>query len=288
MPTPRTNDQAGVRLRAAALLGTVAILVAPAAQAAWETHAENPQHTALSTVASQPLQVIRWSMPVDLAPPGGFIFIHYGSPLVTPGNTVIVPVKTGSAGGYRVEARKAVDGAVLWTANTDYILPSHNWIPSYAPTLTASNRLYFAGAGGTLCTATPSTAVDRNRSAVGPSTAWQLHRRAEHLRHDGLRQHTAHRRRRRYDLLRISHQRQRTARAAERHRAHRCERQRSWVSATAASGGDANVTRVPHQAAPALSNDGHTSTSSWRAPHRHESYLVGWTRHPGAEESSPG
>ena len=103
--SPRTNDQARVLLRAAALLGAVAILVAPAAQAAWETHAENPQHTALSSVPSQPLQVIRWFMPVDLAPPSGNITIHYGSPLVTPGNTVIVPVKTGSAGGYRVEAR---------------------------------------------------------------------------------------------------------------------------------------------------------------------------------------
>ena len=39
---------------------------------------------------------------------------------------------------------------MLWSADTDYILPPHNWMPSYSPTLTASNRLYFAGAGGTV------------------------------------------------------------------------------------------------------------------------------------------
>src|SRR5437867_12763560 len=58
----------------------------------WSTHGENPQHTGLSTAASQPLDVIHWATSVDLAPPG--VPIHYGSPIVTAGNTVIVPVKT--------------------------------------------------------------------------------------------------------------------------------------------------------------------------------------------------
>src|SRR5262249_45102865 len=84
------------------LLGALFLMAPPRTQAAWTPFAGNSQHTAVSAVAAQPLEVIRWSIPVDLAP--GAILIHYGSPLVTPANTVVVPVKTGSTGGYRVEA----------------------------------------------------------------------------------------------------------------------------------------------------------------------------------------
>lgn len=90
------------------------------------------------------------STPVDLAPPDGDILIHYGSPLVTPANTVIIPVKTGASGGYEVQARSSKDGSLIWSATTDYILPSHFWTPSYSPTLAPNDRLYFAGAGGTV------------------------------------------------------------------------------------------------------------------------------------------
>src|SRR5271170_4943056 len=86
-------------------IACVAIL-APTAFAqtgAWLTHSHDEQHTALSTVESQPLDAIHWHVPVDLDPPKGEIFIHYGSPLVTAANTVIVPVKTG-ANSFRVEA----------------------------------------------------------------------------------------------------------------------------------------------------------------------------------------
>jgi hypothetical protein len=68
--------------------------------ASWETFAGNPQHTAISAVASQSFDEIHWQTPVDLAPQysGSDLLIHYGSPLVTAGNTVIVPVKTGADG----------------------------------------------------------------------------------------------------------------------------------------------------------------------------------------------
>jgi hypothetical protein len=125
--------------------------------ASWPEFALNPQHTALSTVASQSLQAIRWQTPVDLQPQysGGQLLIHYGSPLITPSNTVIVPVKTGATGGFEVKAINAVNGGVLWTQTTDYILPPfppayRGWIQSYSPVLTPQNRLYFAGAGGTI------------------------------------------------------------------------------------------------------------------------------------------
>lgn len=121
--------------------------------ASWPEFALNPQHTALSTVASQPLQAIRWQTPVDLQPQysiNGQLLIHYGSPLITSSNTVIIPVKTGTTDGFEVEAINGADGSLLWTQTTDYILPPHDWVPSYSPVLTPQNRLYFAGAGGTV------------------------------------------------------------------------------------------------------------------------------------------
>jgi hypothetical protein len=104
----------------------------------------------LATTAAQSLEVIHWSAPADLAPPSGDILIHYGSLLVTPANTVIIFVKTGASGGYRVDARAAKDGAPIWSAATDYILPPHGWTPGYSPALGPNNRLCFAGAGDTV------------------------------------------------------------------------------------------------------------------------------------------
>ena len=92
-------------------------------------------------------------MPVDLAPQysGSALLIHYGSPVITARNTVIVPVKTGASGGFRLEARSGVDGAALWSATSDYILPTQqSWTPSYNLVLSTSNRVYAPGAGGKL------------------------------------------------------------------------------------------------------------------------------------------
>jgi hypothetical protein len=118
----------------------------------WTGYANNAQHTAISTVASQSLGIIRWQTPVDLHPQysGGELLIHYGSPLVTASNTVIVPVKTGTAAGYRLEGHSGADGTLLWTQTADYLLPPHYWTPSFGPTLTPTNHLYYAGAGGTI------------------------------------------------------------------------------------------------------------------------------------------
>src|SRR5580704_2869507 len=76
---------------------------------AWLAHSHDEQHSALATVQSEPLDSIHWHAPVDLHPPQGEIFIHYGSPLVTAANTVIVPVKTG-ANSFRVDARNGATG----------------------------------------------------------------------------------------------------------------------------------------------------------------------------------
>jgi uncharacterized protein (TIGR03437 family) len=122
------------------------------ASVAWSGYARDEHHTALSLDQSQPLNQIRWSTPVDLQPQytSGELYIHYGSPLVTTANTVLVPVKTGATGGFRLEAHSASQGALLWSMTTDYVLPPHDWIPEFGPTLTSSSRVYFPGAGGTV------------------------------------------------------------------------------------------------------------------------------------------
>ena len=49
-----------------------------------------------------------------------------------------------------MQARSGVDGSLKWSQTTDYILPPHNWTPSFSPTLTPANRLYLPGAGRTV------------------------------------------------------------------------------------------------------------------------------------------
>jgi len=131
-----------------ALLGLCCINAA--AQASWPTHAHDAQHTSISSAASQPLSKIHWNTPVDLHPQvtSGDILIHYGSPLITAANTVIVPVKTGT-NSFRVEARDGATGTLKWSLNTDYQVPSAAFTPAFGPTL-SGNTLYIPAAGGTV------------------------------------------------------------------------------------------------------------------------------------------
>jgi uncharacterized protein (TIGR03437 family) len=119
---------------------------------AWNSFGRDPQHTALSLTAAQPLHRIRWSAPVDRQPQytGNELLIHYGSPLVTAQNTVIVPVKTGAISGFEVDALNAATGSAVWTIASDYVLPPHDWVPEFGPALTPASRVYFPGAGGTV------------------------------------------------------------------------------------------------------------------------------------------
>ena len=133
-------------------------VITAAASQGWPEYALNPQHTATSPVASQPLGSILWQAPVDLQPQynGSDLLIHYGSPILTPSNTVIIPVKTGTTSGFEIQARSGSSGASQWTLTSDYALePSsgangYSWIPSYSPTLTPQNGLYYPADGGTV------------------------------------------------------------------------------------------------------------------------------------------
>jgi hypothetical protein len=101
---------------------------------AWLTHSHDEQHTALSTVESQALDTIHWHVPVDLHPPEGEILIHYGSPLVTAANTVIVPVKTNT-NTFRIDARDGATGQRLWTQSTGWQAPEASFVPGLGPTI---------------------------------------------------------------------------------------------------------------------------------------------------------
>jgi len=57
--------------------------------AQWNGFAHDAQHSAQSPAASQTLNHVLWSAPVDLDPQasGRFLAVHYGSPLITAANT---------------------------------------------------------------------------------------------------------------------------------------------------------------------------------------------------------
>jgi hypothetical protein len=142
----------GARRLAAAL--AVALLGATRAMAqGWSGYGGDPEHSAVAAVAAQVPQVVRWSTPVDLQPQynDGELLIHYGTPLITRLNTVLVTVKTGQFDGFRVDALRGRDGALLWSLPTDYSVPNHGWVPSCGGALTPGDaRLIIPAAGGTV------------------------------------------------------------------------------------------------------------------------------------------
>lgn len=119
----------------------------------WTGFAGDAQHTGLSAVATQTMTRIQWQTPVDLLPEytsGGSLLSHYGPPVITATNTVIVPLKTARGGSFRFEGRAGASGALLWSSTSDYVLPAHNWTPSFNLVITPSNRVYAPGSGGKL------------------------------------------------------------------------------------------------------------------------------------------
>ncbi len=139
------------------LLSGLMPTVATAQLPVWSGLGNNAQHTAISTVPSQSMDGMRWSTPVDLAPEydGYDLNIHYGTPMSTAQNTIIVPMKTGTAnttspGIFQVSAFNGTNGSLLWTQTSDYVLPYNDWTPSYSPTLTPQGGMYFPGPGGTV------------------------------------------------------------------------------------------------------------------------------------------
>jgi len=118
---------------------------------AWWGFGRDAQHSGVGAIETQPLDRLVWQMPIDLAPQytlNGALLIHYGSPVISSHNTVMVPVKTGAAGGFRVEARHGHDGRSLWTLASDYRLPPHRWVPSFNIALSPSGAQVLVPAAG--------------------------------------------------------------------------------------------------------------------------------------------
>jgi hypothetical protein len=153
----------------------------PVSGPAWTEFGANPQHTATAAIAAQTLGRIIWQAPVDLAPQysSNNLLTHYGSPVISSTNTVVIPVKTAANGSFRIEARNGSNGALMWSANSDYVVPPHNWFPSFNIALTSTGRLYAPGAGGKLyyrdnvdsATETIQTAVFYGTSTYAASRA---------------------------------------------------------------------------------------------------------------------
>src|SRR5690348_10509776 len=132
-----------------ASLGLSVLLVADAA--AQPTFAGNAQHTANYPTKAQSLNKVNWTTAIDLNNTGALS--HYGAPILTPANTIFVPVKTGATGGFQVNVFHAATGSAMYTLSTDYVQPTHNWILPYQPVLATNpteTRLYYPGAGGTV------------------------------------------------------------------------------------------------------------------------------------------
>jgi hypothetical protein len=125
----------------------------------WPGHSHDAQHTGLSGSAANVPSTIRWYTPVDTDPTysGDVLYIHYGSPMITRANTVVVPVKTSTSGNFKVEAIKSSTASgknptPLWSLSSDYTIPpGTNWFPPWGPTLKPADKaVVFPAAGGTV------------------------------------------------------------------------------------------------------------------------------------------
>src|SRR5579862_5747140 len=142
--------------RSLQILGRVAVTLGFALLLIGEAQAQsvfggNAQHTGNYSTMAQNLNAVHWSTSVDLNNTGGYA--HYGAPVITPSNTIFVPVKTGATSGFEINALNAGNGKSMYSLSTDYIAPSSEWVVPYQPVLATNStetRLYYPGAGGTV------------------------------------------------------------------------------------------------------------------------------------------
>ena len=137
---------------------------------------------------SRPLRAIRWRAKVDLAPVyvHGTLPIHYGSPMITAANTVLVPTRVSAKAGYRVVAYSGASGARRWSLRTDYRPPAFTgahhsaWTPPLPAVLMPVATLDVAGAGGTVLVRQHANnrAGAVRRLVFYGLAQWKAHRRA--------------------------------------------------------------------------------------------------------------
>lgn len=152
----------------------------------WAGFAGNAQHTAIASEPPQRFERIRWRAKVDLhpAPVHGALTAHYGSPMITAANTVLVPTRVSTKAGFRVVAYSGTSGARRWSLDTDYRPPAFTGGGSGAATpplpavLTPGTALEVAGAGGTVLVRQHAnmTAGAVRRLVFYGAAQWKAHR----------------------------------------------------------------------------------------------------------------
>lgn len=127
---------------------------------------------------------IRWRAKVDLSANliHGELLIHYGSPMITAANTVLVPTRVSAKAGFRVVAYSGTSGARRWSLGTDYQPPgfARGFTPPLPAVLTPGNTLAVAGAGGTVLMrghADMAVGAVQRRVFYG-AAQWKAHRSA--------------------------------------------------------------------------------------------------------------
>src|SRR4051812_38054222 len=127
----------------------------PTPPPAWQGFANNAQHPGVVTTSPQPLSSVHWQVTVDHKPSccvDGPL-AHYATPMITSGNTVVVPVRIGPTKGFRLVAYAGADGTRKWAVPTDYTVPVgslNDWPPPIPATLVDDSTVAVAGAGGTI------------------------------------------------------------------------------------------------------------------------------------------
>jgi hypothetical protein len=151
----------------------------------WAGFAGNAQHTAIASKPPQRFKRIRWRAKVDLAPPlvQGTLPIHYGSPMITAANTVLVPTRVSAKAGFRIVAYSGTSGVRRWSLHTDYRPPAFTGgrgaaTPPLPAALTPSIDLEVAGAGGTVLVRKHAnlTAGAVRRLVFYGAAQWKAHR----------------------------------------------------------------------------------------------------------------
>ena len=131
----------------------IAFFVCLASGAQWPSASFDAQHTNVSPVAAQCMNKEDFSILLDLT--SSTLEQHFGSPLVTSNNTVIVAIRTRSSGYHLLRGVNST-GNTVWEVETGYVLPPiASWTPLYQPVLVGPpgsqlQRVYFAGPGGVL------------------------------------------------------------------------------------------------------------------------------------------
>lgn len=135
------------------LLASALRLAAQPLNVPWSSYGHDAQHSGVSSVAAQSFNRVKWTTPVDvdLQNTSGELFVHYGSPLVTAANTVIVPVRASSTTNtYRLDVFSGASGIFKYTLPSAWIPPASAWVPVFGPVVSARTRLWYPGPGGTV------------------------------------------------------------------------------------------------------------------------------------------